>query len=128
MEKKTYTIIEHTTNNADYFQEFYEELSQEDAMYEAFSAMKYACCNDFTTPTSCRKGTTVAYFNAYGYEVADDMDEYDFAELMDWEYAVFKKINGKQIAFAPNFEETHEHHSLTSDEARQYDAWSEITF
>lgn len=123
-----YTVVEITSNNSDYFQTVYEGYDQNDAISNALSELRYACCSDFTTPSACRKGTSVSYFTAEGYDVPADMDEYDFAESMGWEYAVFFKVNGKQVAFPPNFAESYEYHNITSDEVRQFDSWDKVMF
>lgn len=127
-ESKIYTFTEITSNNRDYFQTLHEECSQEDAIYYALSEMRYACSTDFTHPAHCRKGTTVSYFNANGYELPEGMDEEDFAEEMGWEYAVVYEVGKKKIAFAPDYEEEYDHHSITSDEVREYNSWDEVKF
>lgn len=46
--------------------------SEINAKSKALNDLKYACCTDFTSPASCKKGTTIEYFKAYGIPFYDN--------------------------------------------------------
>lgn len=102
--------------------------SEINAKSKALNDLKYACCADFTTPSSCKKGTTIEYFKAYGIPFHDDFgyDEDEIAEICGWEQCLVYEYKCYKFALPDDFSSYKEGGEIESDEIRKFDSWEDV--
>lgn len=99
--------------------------SEEEAKQKALITLKYACCDDFTRPSSCRAGYTVEYFAAEGVLVPEGVDEDDIADELGWDGVCVFDFDGKKYAFSPEYNVVANNYgAISSDEVRTWENWS----
>lgn len=97
---------------------------ESDAKFRALEALKYACCDDFSRPSSCRPGHAAEYFSAEGVVMGEDEDADDIADELGWDYACVFTFEGKKYAFPSDFDECPDAYGeIKSDDMRQRRHW-----
>lgn len=101
--------------------------SEINAKSKALTDLKYACCADFTAPSSCKKGITIEYFKAYGIPFYDDFyDEEEIAEICGWEQCLVYEYKCYKFALPDDFSNYKEGGEIESDEIRKFDSWEDV--
>lgn len=102
--------------------------SEINAKSKALNDLKYACCTDFTSPASCKKGTTIEYFKAYGIPFYDNFgyDEDEIAEFCGWEQCLIYEYKCYKFALPDDFSSYKEGGEIESDEIRKFDSWKDV--
>lgn len=124
----TLTVIETTREdgNGDCFPEIaaigYDRTT---AIGSALSAIRYACCRDFTDPATCAPGTLASYYRADAVELLPGEDEDDIAEELGWDYGIRFNFNGKTFLLPSGYAESCECGDIASSDVRRCHTWAE---
>lgn len=95
-----------------------------EAFEKALEALKYACCEDFSTPKSCRPGYSALYFSVDGVAMGEDEDADDIADELGWNDACVFTFEGKRYAFPPDYNSNwYKGGVIMSDYLRSIDSW-----
>ena len=94
-----------------------------EAFEKALEALKYACCEDFSTPKSCRPGYSALYFSAEGVVMGEDADADDIADKLGWDDTCVFTFEGVRYAFPSNYSEWYKGGVIMSDYLRSIDSW-----
>ena len=99
---------------------------ESDAKFRALEALKYACCEDFSTQKSCRPGYSALYFSAEGVAMGEYEDADDIADELGWDETCVFTFEGKRYAFPSNYSEWYKGGVIMSDYLRSIDSWDEL--
>ena len=94
-----------------------------EAFEKALEALKYACCEDFSTPKSCRPGYAAMYFSADGVRLAAPESADGAAEALGWDYACVFTFEGVRYAFPLDYSDWYKGGVIMSDDLRSIDSW-----
>ena len=97
-----------------------------EAFEKALEALKYACCEDFSAPKSCRPGYSALYFSAEGVAMGEDEDADDIADKLGWDDTCVFTFEGVRYAFPSNYSEWYKGGVIMSDHLRSIDSWDEL--
>ena len=97
-----------------------------EAFEKALEALKYACCEDFSTPKSCRPDYSALYFSAEGVAMGEDEDADDIADKLGWDDTCVFTFEGVRYAFPSNYSEWYKGGVIMSDYLRSIDSWDEL--
>ena len=97
-----------------------------EAFEKALEALKYACCEDFSTPKSCRPGYSAMYFSADGVRLAAPESADDIADKLGWDYACVFTFEGVRYAFPSDYSDWYKGGVIMSDYLRSIDSWDEL--
>lgn len=105
--------------------------NETEAKTKALDELMHTCCNDFTTPASCKTGINVDYFAANGYrledgESIDDAEEKFNADSVNLDYVVDFDFEGVKYIFPDNFSEYTNGGSILSDNVKHFDSWGAV--
>lgn len=97
-----------------------------EAFEKALEALKYACCEDFSTPKSCRPGYSALYFSADGVRLAAPESADDIADKLGWDETCVFTFEGVRYAFPSDYSDWYKGGVIMSDHLRGIDSWDEL--
>ena len=124
---QTYDFKGDIWNTTETFEEIVDiGYDEENAQEKALDALRYACCDDFGRPSSCRKGTVAEFFKTCGVKLDDEYDEDEIAEFLECDYVVTFEFKGDKYALKNDYNEYTVGGKFISDEVRKFDRWEDV--